>query len=406
MKTFKYTARTDAGATVDGVVEANTQAEAVDSLKQEGLVVSTVEEASGAHDIDLRLGGKKTKEKSLAIMCNQFAIILEAGIPIVRALQLVSDQTEDKTLKVILSEVASEAAAGYGLADSFEKHGTNLPTTFVETVRAGEESGNLDVVFRRLSSYYEKVSRTKGKVKSAMIYPCFVMGVAVVVVAVIMVFAVPTFKTTFQSMGTQLPWITQFMIDSSDFWTNNFLIIAIIIAIAVLGVKALKRGNDDFRLKWSRLGTRVPVIGRIVRMSAAAQYAGTMSVMMEAGLTVAKAVGVTAKSINNEYMANALASTEPDLEAGKTLATSLAKTEAYPELVTEMTGVGEQTGSLEHTLEVLSEYYDNEVDVASARALSLLEPIIIIVLAVIVCGILLSVYLPMFSIYGGYTNAT
>lgn len=400
MKTFKYQARTESGSSIDGITEANTQEEAVSVLKDSGLIVESIEKTGGDHDIDLRLGGQKTKEKSLAIMCNQFAIILQAGMPIVRTLQLVANQTEDKTLKKILDDVADDVSAGYSLADSFTKHGSGLPTTFVETVRAGETSGNLDVMFRRLSEYYEKSSKTKSKVKNSMIYPCFVIGVAVVVIVIIMVFAVPVFSSTFASMGIQLPWITQFMIDSSAFWVHDWWIVAIVVLALVIAVKFAKK-NENFRLKWSRIGVRVPVVGRINLMNAASQYAGTMGVMMEAGLTVVNAVGVAAKSMSNYWMSHALASTRVDLEAGKPLAMCLAKTEVFPELVVEMTAVGEQTGSLEHTLSVLSEYYDNEVEASSTRALSILEPMIIVILAVVVCGILLAVYLPVFSLYGG-----
>jgi type IV pilus assembly protein PilC len=399
MKTFNYKARTETGSTIDGVAEANTREEAVLNLKDAGLIVESIAESGGEHDIDLRLGGRKAKEKSLAIMCNQFAIILTAGMPIVRTLQLVANQTEDKTLKSILGDVADDVAAGYSLADSFAKHGKGLPVTFVETVRAGEASGNLDVVFRRLSDFYEKSSKTKSKVKSAMIYPAFVVCIAVVVIAIIMIFAVPTFTSTFATMGVQLPWITQFMIDGSAFLTHNILFIIGIIIVLVIAVKVAKK-NDDFRLKWSSIGVRVPVIGRINLMNAASQYSGTMGVMMEAGLSVISAVGVTARSMSNYYMGHELAATQTDLESGKPLASCLAKADIFPELVTEMTGVGEQTGSLEHTLTVLSEYYDNEVETASSRALSILEPLIIVILAVVVCGILLAVYLPMFSLYG------
>lgn len=399
MKAFKYKARTESGSSVEGVVEANTREEAVSNLKESGLIVESAEEEGGSRNFDFRFGSKKVNEKALAIMCNQFAIILQAGLPIVRAMQLVAGQTEDKTLKGILSAVADDISAGYNLADSFQKQGPELPTTFIETVHAGEASGDLDVVFRRLSTYYEKTSKTKSKVKSAMIYPSFVLVVAFVVIAVIMMFAVPSFKTTFSSMGVELPWITQFMIDASTFWTNYFLVIAALIVALFIAVKLAKK-NDAFRLKWSRLGVKLPILGRITLMSAASQYAGTMSVMIEAGLSVVKAVDVTARSMSNYWMSQQLSSTQVDLEAGKPLAVCMGKTEAFPRLVIEMTGVGEQTGSLESTLRVLGEYYDSEVETSSARALSILEPALIVVLAVIVCSVLLAVYLPMFSLYG------
>ena len=404
MKTYKYTARSSYGAIVDGVVEANTQEEAVVQLKDDGYIVTSIEVSGSDHDIDLRIGGKKTKDKTISVMCNQFAIILEAGLPIVRTLELVAGQTEDKSLKEILDNVADDVAAGYELAASFEKHGPNMPATFIESVRAGEQSGNLTLVFRRLADFYRKQSETSGKVKSAMVYPTFIMIVAVVVVAIIMIFAVPTFKTTFESMGNELPAPTQLMISTSDFLTAWWWVIVLVIGSSYAAVQVAKRRNEKFRLKWSQLGTRVPVLGNITTMSCSSQYASTMAVMMAAGLSSAQAVEVTSRTIGNYYMGNALASIVPDLEAGKPLAETLAATEAYPKLVTEMTGVGEQTGELEHTLEVVSDYYDFEVQEATSRAIGMLEPITIVLLAGIVCVILLAVYLPMFSIYGDFNS--
>jgi type IV pilus assembly protein PilC len=407
VKTFKYSARREQdGKTQEGVAEANTQGEAIEHLRQDGLIVTTIEAVSEGHDIEIHIGSGKIKDKALAIVCNQLSIILHAGIPIVRTLELIAEQTEDRTLKAILSDVAGDVAAGYGLADSFQKHGKGLPTTFIESVRAAESSGELDSVFARLSDYYEKTSRSKGKAKSAMIYPSFVLGIAVIVVAIIIIVAVPTFRTTFQSMGAELPIPTLILIGVSDFFTQYFLLIAGIIVGIVVAVQVAKRRNENFRLWWSHLGVSIPVIGRINLMSCASQYAGTMSIMMAAGLSIVNAVEITARTIDNYFMSKALADTKPDVEAGRPLAEALGKSNAYPDLVTEMTGVGEQTGELEDTLRVVGDYYDNEVETATDRAISMLEPITIVILAVIVCVILLAVYLPMFSIYGSYNNAT
>ncbi len=404
MKTYKYTARSSYGATVEGVVEANTREEAIIQLKDDGYIVASIEATGSEHDIDLRIGSKKTKDKTIAVMCNQFAIILEAGLPIVRTLELISGQTEDKTLKEILTNVGDDVAAGYELAASFEKHGPNLPATFIESVRAGEQSGNLTLVFRRLAEFYRKQSETSGKVKSAMVYPTFIMIVAVIVVAIIMIFAVPTFKTTFDSMGGELPLPTRMMIGASDFLTAWWWLIVLIVGAIYAGIQFAKRRNEKFHLKWSELGTKVPVLGTITTMSCSAQYASTMAVMMAAGLSSSQAVEVTAKTIDNYYMGSALANIVPDLEAGRPLAETLAATEAYPQLATEMTGVGEQTGELEHTLEVVSDYYDFEVQEATERAIGMIEPLTIVMLAGIVCIILLAVYLPMFSIYGDFNS--
>lgn len=405
MKAYKYKARSSYGAIVDGILEANTEHEAVSQLKDDGYIVMSIEVSGSEHDIDLRIGSKKTKEKTLAVMCSQFAIILEAGLPVVRTLELVAGQTEDKTLKEIIGNVADDVAAGYELASSFEKHGGNLPVTFIESIRAGEQSGSLTFVFKKLAEFYRKQSETKGKVKSAMMYPSFIVVVAVVVVGVIMVLAVPTFKTTFESMGNELPLPTQIMIGASDFLTSWWWALILLAALVYGGIQLAKRRDEDFHLKWSRIGTKIPVLGKITSMGAASQYASTMAVMMMAGLSSAQAVEVTSRTISNYYMGYQLASIVPDLEAGKPLAETLAATGAFPRLATEMTGVGEQTGELEHTLEVVSEYYDFEVQEATSRAIGLMEPLTICVLAVIVCLILLAVYLPMFSIYGDFSSS-
>lgn len=401
MKTFKYTARSAQGSVSEGVIEAPTQSEAVQQLRSDGLIITKLDEVTGARDIDLRLGGRRTKDTAISIMCKQLATIVDAGIPIVRALELVSHQADDKTLKKILQDVSDDVSAGYGLAESFEKYGPGLPNTFIETVRAGETSGNLGLVFNRMATYFEKSSKTKSKVKSAMIYPAFVLGIAVVVVVVIMIFAVPTFTSTFESMDIEMPLPTVIMIGTSNFMVNYWWVILLVIALLFVGIKLLKRYNEPFALAWSKIGIKLPVIGRINRMSACSQYASSMALMLEAGIPIVNGVAVAAQTMSNRYLSSKLLSVQPDLEAGRPLSELIAKTGAFPELVSELTAVGEQAGNMEGTLTVLADYYDNEVANSTARALGIMEPLLIVVLAVIVGGILLAVYLPMFSLYGG-----
>lgn len=403
MKTFKYTARNaDSDDVIEGVVQANTQDEAIAQIRAGSLIITSLDEVTATGNVNISLGSRRVKQKSLAIMCNQFAIVLRSGLPIVRAIELVAEQTDDKSLRRVLDGVASDVSSGLALGDSFERNGSNLPATFIQTVRAGEASGGLDVVFERLAVYYKKTSESQGKVRSAMIYPAFVLGVAAVVIVLIMVLAVPTFKSTFESMGAELPIPTRLLIGFSDFMTNNFFLLLIIVVVLVVVFRLLLRYREDFHLSMSRLATRIPVIGKIITYNSSSQYAGTMSIMMSAGLPVVEAVDVAAKTISNYYMSRSLEGIEAEVESGKTLASSIEKTEAFPHLVSEMTGVGEETGTLESTLSVISEYYDNEVETLTARALSLLEPAMIIILAIIVGVILLAVYLPMFSIYGNF----
>ena len=404
MKTFAYHARTAAGVEVDGVTSANTVDEAIANLRGNGLVVATIkEEGDSKGDIRSLIGPRKIKDKTLSVLCAQLAIIMQSGLPLPRALRMVADQTTDKALSRIFLDVADDITAGSGLADSFVRYGSNLPATFIETVRAGEESGNLDVVFNNLARYYDKSARASGKVKSAMIYPAFVLGVAVVVVIVIMLFAVPTFKSTFESFGGELPLPTQVMMGVSDFMVAWWpLLLAIVVALFI-GFRVALR-NERFHMAASRLFLRIPVLGKIAAQGSTAQFSSTMSMMVQAGLPMPKAVDVCSRSIANYSMAAALGPVVGELEAGHSLAGALRRTNAYPDLACEMVEVGEETGSLHNTLSVLSDYYDNETAVATERALSLLEPLTIVVLALIVVMILLAVYLPMFSIYGSFNS--
>ena len=399
MQTFKYKAVSRDGAKVTGVVEAFDEYAAVAKIKETCSVVTKITEVQSRAQDREAISFGRISEKALAVMCSQFAIILGAGLPMVRAVELIAAQTSDKALRRILKEAAGDVAAGFGLAQSFETKGRNLPTTFIETVRSGEESGTLDVSFRRLHTYYDKSDKVRGKVKAAMAYPTFTLCVAAIVVAVIMVVAVPTFTSSFASMGIELPGATKALIAVSGFFTNYWAVIAAVIAGGILAWKLWGR-TERGRLWQSRSRLRMPVLGKLNRMKAAGQFANTMSTLLAAGLPMAKAVRVTAKVLDNDWIGSEIAKQLPRLEEGKTLAACLKTADVLPELLVEMTGVGEETGTMESTLDVIGAYYDNETELLSQKALSLLEPIVICILAAVVVFILLSVYLPMFSLYG------
>lgn len=400
MKTFKYVARTLKGDRITGVIEADTQETAIAELRMQHAVVVSISEVP-QRGRDFTIGGhRRIKDKTLALMCSQFGIIMGSGLPIVRTVELVAEQMPYRPMKQMLMDVASDVSAGYGLADSFANHGGQLlPSTFIETVRAGERSGKLQDVFQHLGAYYDHTSRARGKVASAMIYPAFVVAVAIVVIGIIMVYAVPMFKSTFENLGTELPAVTKVMLGSSDFFISNWAVILVVIAALAITLRFIKR-TPAGALMFARWALSAPLFGRINRMNAATQYAGTMSILLSAGLPVIDSVEITSRVIGNRLISSEMAGMLVDLEAGKRLGVTLAKIGAFPDLVVEMTAVGEETGSLEYTLGVISEYYDNEVAVATQRALSILEPTIIVVLAIFVVMVLFSVYIPLFTMYG------
>jgi type IV pilus assembly protein PilC len=394
---FKYRGTSPSGSPIAGTIDAVDRYDAVNRLRQTCAVVTDLGEVS-SKDVDDIFGSQKVKLKPLSLMCNQFAIILGAGLPLVRCVELIADQMADRTLRKILKDVAADVAAGSSLSASFEDRGKNLPPTFIESIRAGEQSGNLDEAFARLSRYYVKANKNKQKMASALVYPCFVLAVAVVVIAVIMIFAIPSISASFTASGNELPVLTKIMIGASNFMAHNWLYILCAILAIVIGLKIYGH-TDQGRFSLARNALKVPVFGKINTLSNCAQFSNTMSAMVASGIPVVKAVGVAGRAMSNYCMSLGIQQAAPGLEAGRRLADCLRKNEYLPPLLVEMTAVGEETGELEHTLEVVSEYYDNETDVASARALSLLEPILIVILGVFVLLVLLSVYLPMFGMY-------
>ena len=405
MTTYRYKGTSSSGAPVEGVVEAFDQADAVTKAKENCRVLISVEPVAGGkmHDVmnadigDLLSGGK-IKPKKLTLLCSQLAIELKAGLPLVSSLRLVAENEQDKKLKKILDEVADDVHAGNGLADSFAARGPGLPRTFIETVRAGEESGKLDETFTKLQKYYENADAVASKVGSALIYPIMLIAVAVVVVAIIMIFAVPVFASSFASQGQELPLPTKLLIAMSNFMVNNWLLLIVLIAIAAMGI-LLYGKTDAGRHLYAKIAMTFPGINLVNRMNAASQFSSTLSTMLSSGLPLVKAAKITANTSDNLLIQEDIESAVNGVIEGNRLADGLKESKYLPTLLLEMVTVGEETGKLEDTLNVVSDYYAKEVDTAVKRALDILNPCITIVLALLVVFILLSVYLPIFNMY-------
>lgn len=399
MPTFKYEAAYLSGEKVKGVVEAVSQTDAVAQIRQSCEVVLSLKEIPKTAARDPLARFRKISAKSLALSCQQFAIILKAGLPLVQTVDLVAGQTSDKGLSKLLRQVSEDVSNGWSLSYSFEQRGSKLlPVTFRETVRAGEESGDLLASFQRMASYFERMNKTRENVLSALTYPAFVIVVAVFVVAIIMGYAVPTFTSMFDSMNIELPWVTVALIAVSDFFQKYSLILLAVLALGIFLVR-LYGMTEKGGLALAKAQLGLPILGEIARMSGASQFAHTMSAILTAGMPIMQAIEVAGRAMSNQYMAKEVLDTLPGVEGGRSLGECMEHTKELPAMLVQMTAVGETTGSMESTLQVLAEYYDNEVDVRTKRALALLEPTIIVVLAVFVVFILMAVYLPMFSMY-------
>ena len=380
MPTYKYEGAYASGEKVSGVVEAVSQTDAVNQIRQTCEIVLSLKEVPRAAARDPLARFQKITAKSLALTCQQFAIILKAGLPLVQTVDLVAGQCGDKNLKALLHQVSEDVSNGWSLSYSFEQRGArSLPITFRETVRAGEESGDLLSSFQRMADYFERMNKTRESVVSALTYPTFVIVVAVIVVSIIMGYAVPTFTSMFESLSIELPWITKALIAVSGFFQKYTLLLIALLALAVFAVKlygTTEKGGPAL----ARTQLKLPIIGEIVRMSGASQFSHTMSTLLTAGMPILQAIDVSGRTVTNLCLSGEVLATLPGVEGGRPLGECMSYAKELPPMLTQMTAVGEATGSLESTLKVLADYYDNEVDVRVKRALSLLEPAIIVAL--------------------------
>ena len=402
MAVFRYKAVSRDGAKVSGVVEGYDKFEAIGKIKETCSVVTSISEVAPMPALGKDLfGPPMIKDKSLALLSSQFSIILKTGLSVVRAVELIRDQTNDRQLKQLLEQVAFDVSAGYGLAQSLEsKGGKILPTTFVETVRAGEESGTLVESFAKLHTYYDKSAKVRARVRSAMIYPVFLLILAACVIAIIMVVAMPTFISTFELLDIELPGMTKALIAMSRFFSQYWWLVAILLAALVLGFQAYAK-SEKGGLRVDELLLKVPILGRMNQMNGASQFANTLSTLLAAGISLNRAAAVTAKVLDNRYLGRELGTLIPMLEEGKRLGEQMRRQKIFPAMLCEMVVMGEDTGSLESTLDTVGEYYDSEAMTASQRALEMLQPAITVVMGVIIGFIVIGLYLPMFALYAG-----
>ena len=399
MITYRYRGQTEHGAKVSGVIRAYDEYEAVSKLRESCAIVTKLEEVKERKGFFSRPAKARLSEKELALICSQFSIILGTGLPMVRCVEMVASQSRSRHLRRMLEKVAEEIGAGYSMAQSFENSMPGLPRTFIETVRAGEQSGSLETCFQRLQQYYDKSAKTKAKIISTLTYPAMVIVVAVIVFIIIMVKAVPAFTNSFAELGTDLPGVTKGLIAASAFFNRWWWLILVAAALLVIAYMAAKR-TERGRAAIASFALRRAPLHRLHSMSAAGQFASTMATMLAAGLSVPRALDVTSQVVGNYVFALGVRKVKEGVERGRTIAGSMGKVEYFPGMLVEMVGVGERSGSLEETLDVIGGYFENEVEVLTTRLLSLLEPVITLVLAVVVVVLLLAVYLPMFSLYG------
>ncbi len=402
MVTYKYTAVSKSGATVSGVIEGFNEMDAVSRIRQSCDIVLKITEVKDRKQgiLNFELGGSKLDNKAFTVMCSQFATILRAGLPISRTVHLIADKTTDKTLKKILNQVAEDVEAGHTMASSLEERGGKIfPTTFIETVRAGEESGNMHLSFDAMYKHFDKQVKMAGKVRGALAYPIFVMVLAVIVVIVLMVKVVPTFTAILSSYGAELPLPTKMLIAISDFFTKYWMVLLVVGVVLFFAYKFFG-ATENGRMLFSKIALKVPVLGNITELNAASQFANTMTMMLEAGISLPRSISITSRVLDNYYISQEVGKMTVRLEEGHSLGDSMRDSGCMPDILTDMTAVGEETGEMAETLSNTALYYDAELEMAIADALAKLEPTLLVFMAGVAGFIVVSIYLAMFQMYG------
>ena len=401
MAQFQYSAVSKSGEKVNGVIDAFNELDAASRIRQTCDVILKLGELTDKKPglLTMELGGNKLNAKAFTVMCSQFAIILRAGVPLARAVHLIAAKTTDKPLKRILKQVAEDVEGGRSLSAAFEDHGEKiLPTTFIETIRAGEESGSIERSFETMEAHFDKQTKTKAKVRSAMAYPLFVIGIAIVVVAVVMIVVIPKITVMFVEGAGQIPFMLNSLIVLSDFFRHNILLIIAVIAALIIGIK-LYGNTEQGRINLAKLQLKLPILGNIAELTGASEFANSMAALLGAGLPIPKAVSITARTMTNYYLSTENGKLSGNLEAGQTLSRSMREQNVMPDILVDMVGVGEDTGELEHTLDTIAEFYDAELEEATKAALAKLEPAMLIFIAIFAGYIVIAIYTGIFSMY-------
>jgi len=404
MPTFAFAGRTRSGQAVSGERVADSAEAAVALLRREQILVSKVQpvkaKASGGGFKLTRARGIPTK--NLAIFTRQFSVMIDAGLPLVQCLDILGGQEPNKTFSSVILKTREEVEGGASLADAMRKFPRAFDGLYTNMVAAGEAGGILDTVLKRLATYIEKSVKLKAQVKSAMIYPVAVMTIAAAVVAVILWKVIPTFAALFAGLGAQLPMPTRIVI-----WlSNSFVTLMPFVIGGVIGFMFAFRqyyGTYRGRRVIDGLALKMPVLGMILRKVAVARFCRTLSTLLSSGVPILDGLDITAKTAGNAIIEDAVMKTRSSIERGETVSAPLAETKVFPSMVTQMINVGETTGALDMMLSKIADFYEEEVDTAVAGLLTLLEPIMIAFLGIVVGGIVISMYLPIFDLISKLT---
>ncbi len=397
MPLFEYTARSSSNGQIQkGQLEVPTKDEVSAYLRKNRLILVSVREAPKKMNLNINLGGGRIKTRDIVIFTRQFATMINAGLPLVQSLNILAAQTENKALREVTKAVVYDVESGNTLADAFAKHPKAFTDLYVNMVAAGEAGGILDTILLRLATFLEKNDALMRKVKGAMVYPGVIMAVAGIAISVLLIFVIPTFQSMFASANIELPLPTRVVIGMSQFLIGYWWAILLVIGGLVFALKQYYT-TDVGRKQIDGALLRAPVLGDLLRKSAVSRFTRTLGTLVSSGVSILEGLEITAKTSGNRVIHDAVMESRQSIAGGETIAAPLERSAVFPPMVISMIAVGEQTGGMDEMLSKIADFYDEEVDVAVGALLSLMEPAMIVFLGVIVGGMVIAMYLPIFD---------
>ena len=399
MSTFAYVGRNRQGAVKKGELTAKTRDEAVDQLRKQQVVVTSLEEKSGmGGKFKFSLGSGLT-DKDLVVFTRQFGTMINAGLPLIQCLDILSTQSENKVLRETVGDVKNSVEAGSTFSDALKRHPKVFDDLYVNMIHAGEVGGLLDTILTRLAKHIEKAMKLKGQIKSAMVYPTAIVGVAVIIISVLMVWVIPVFAQRLLEMSggkVGLPGPTQIVINVSNFFQSYWYAMGGAMVAAAIAIKRYY-ATVNGRVVIDRLLLKVPIVGDLIRKASVAKFTRTLGTLITSGVPLLEGLSICAKTSGNKVIEEALMNARVSISGGKTISEPLAKCNVFPKMVTHMIAVGESTGALDAMLGKIADFYEDEVDQAVETLTSLLEPIMMVVLGTIIGFIVIAMYLPIFT---------
>ena len=401
MPVFLWEGKTAQGKVLKGEMEAANQQAVLARLRSQRIqpIPTRVREKGKGLEKEITLPGfgVKVTAHDVMLFTRQFATMIDAGLPIVQGLEILSQQSENKAFRNIIRVIKQDVEGGFTLADALKKHPKAFDDLYVNMVAAGEVGGVLNTILNRIALFIEKANKLKRKVKGAMIYPCTIIAVAVAVVTILLLYVIPVFAELYGGMGKALPAPTQITINMSNWFRAYFVYMAIGVGILVVAIRFYYK-TPQGRTVIDGLMLKMPIIGDLLRKVAVARFSQNMSILLSSGVPILDGLAITAKTAGNRVVEQAIMDARVSISQGKTVAEPLTESKIFPPMVCQMVAIGENTGALDAMLKKVADFYEEEVDNSVANLTSLMEPLIMVVLGVILGGLVISMYLPIFQL--------